>query len=287
MPSYFDPRNFDPRNLDPRNLDPRSLDPRTWTPFRAAGAGRAWLDQWLTMTTAWVDPVAMLGSGTVTALMPDVVVDALSLGIASRFGGQRIRLTLADRAVSAELRSLSVRRTGAFLQVTVELADLDWDGYPVRSVQIVANRVRLIPGVPTRIDAAQIDVEAALATTTLLDWINQQGTDWRIALDPATGKLLATHQSRGIVAEVTGRITDDLLRIDIGRASWRGVPVPSWLLPSRTVPLSDLPNQTRIVRAVRERGMVYITLDIPQTSGSFDLGQMRDAIVGGTALKFW
>ncbi len=263
------------------------FDPRSWSPIRAAGVGKSWLDQWLSLTTAWVDPVAVLGAGTVTALMPDVVVDALSEGIASRFGGQRVELTLAGRSVNAELRSLKVRRQGALFQATVELVDLDWDGYSLRSVQVVANHLRLVPGVPTRLEAAQIDLDAVIDTAVLVDWINHQGLDWRLSLDPATGQILATHPGWRITAEVTAKIVDDLLRIDIHQARWRNLPVPSWLLTSRTVPMAALPHDTRIVRAERDRGVVRLTLDIPETVGSFDLGQIRDAIVAGTTLVFW
>src|SRR5262245_32201864 len=69
------------------------FDPTSWSPMRAVDLGKrlfdqSLLEQWLSFTTAWVDPVADLGAGTVTALMPDVLMTVLSEGILSRFGGQ-------------------------------------------------------------------------------------------------------------------------------------------------------------------------------------------------------
>lgn len=61
------------------------FDPKSWSPSRAVDLGRRLfdpelLDQWTAFTTAWLDPVADLGAGTVTALMPDVLMTLLSEG---------------------------------------------------------------------------------------------------------------------------------------------------------------------------------------------------------------
>src|SRR6478735_9083767 len=77
---------------------------------KAPGLGRSWLDQWFARTAAWADPVATFGAGTATALLPDVLVSALSEGVLRRFGGQRIDVTLRGRPLSAQLVSLQVRR---------------------------------------------------------------------------------------------------------------------------------------------------------------------------------
>jgi hypothetical protein len=68
------------------------FDPRSWSPLRAVDPVRrmldpSWLDQWAGFTTSWLDPFADLGAGTVTALLPDVLITVLSEGIRSRFGG--------------------------------------------------------------------------------------------------------------------------------------------------------------------------------------------------------
>jgi hypothetical protein len=262
------------------------FDPKSWSPVRAAELGRSWIDQWLSTTASWVDPVATLGAGTVTALLPDVVMTVLSDGILSRFGGQRIELTLYGHTVTALLKSLRVRRQGALFQSKIELVEVDWDGFPVDALTFVANGVRLVPGVPTRAEAAQIDLEGALSTATLLEWLTSHELDWDLDVTD-DGLIRARHPRRKLTAIVDASIVDDLLRIDVQRARWLGVPLPAQLLTSRAVPLSPLPNDARIVRASRDDHIVRFTLDIPTMAGSLDLTQIRNAIVAGTALIIW
>ena len=94
------------------------FDPKSWSPFRAAEVGKSWLDQWVAVTSSWVDPVATLGAGTVTALLPDVIMTMLTDGILSRFLGQEIDITVHGRRVEGILRLLAVRRRGAPVSYT-------------------------------------------------------------------------------------------------------------------------------------------------------------------------
>lgn len=248
--------------------------------------GKSWLEQWLSVTSSWVDPVATLGAGTVTALLPDVVLTVLTDGILSRFLGQQIDLTVHGHRVRGVLKLLAVRRTGAVFKGELELVDIDWDGYRIEELRSVAHGVRLIPGVPTRIDAEHIDVEGRVTVASLVEWLNSRGLDWELeALE--SGLVRATNRDRRFVATCDASVRDDHVRIVVYGAKWFGVPVPGNVIPNRHVQLTPLPNDTRIVRAVRDGREIRFLLDMPAVSGAIDLAQIRDAILAGTALILW
>lgn len=262
------------------------FDPKYWSPFRAAEVGKSWMDQWIAVTSSWVDPVATLGAGTVTALLPDVLMSALTDGIASRFGGKQIDLTVNGTQIQGVLHGLRVRRRGSVFEAEIELTDVDWNGHSFEQLNAVANGVRLVPGVPTRLDAQQIDLEGRVSMGSLVDWLNDRGLDWKLRAEQS-GLIHARNPAKRLSALVDASITDDLVRINVVRARWMGVPVPQGLLSSRTFQLPPLPNDARIVRAVRERTSVRFSLDVPTVSGSLDLAQIRNAIVAGTGLIVW
>lgn len=225
------------------------------------------------ITTSWVDPVATLGAGTMTALVPDTVMTALSLGIARRFVGREIAVTLQGVPVTARLGSLRVRRQGAHFQSLVRLTGIDWDGHQLEEVTAVANGVRLVPGVPTRVTTARIDLEGRVAVSALLAGINSRGLDWTLQAEDS-GLIRAEHRHRRLIAVVDASVADDVLLIEVIRARWRGVPVPRRYLPAPAIPLPPLPNEARNVRATRDGHVVRFTLEIPTLSSSFDLAQL-------------
>ncbi|WP_068276087.1 hypothetical protein [Aldersonia kunmingensis] len=253
---------------------------------KAPGVGRSWLDQWFAKTAAWADPVATLGAGTATALLPDVLVSALSEGILSRFGGQRIDLVLRGRPMSAHLVSLEVRRTGASFRARAELTDVDWDGYGFDSLSITANGVRLIPSLATRFQAEQIDIQGELPLSELIEWLNGHGLQWALGIDDS-GLIRAKHSRRKLVALVDAAVVNDLLRIEVKRAHWMGMVIPNSLLTTRSMPLPALPNDGRIVRATRHGDTVRFAIDIASMSGSVDLAQVRTAIAAGSGFTIW
>ena len=241
------------------------------------------MDQWVATTAAWVDPVATLGAGTVTALFPDVLLTALSDGIARQFGGREIDLTLRGHAVQGILAELKVRRRGSLFELIAELGDIDISGHPLDNVKVKANGVRVVPGVPTRVRAEQIDVEGAISIEALVDWLNTRDLKWILSVD-RTGLIHAKHRVRTLEALVDASVADDMVRLEIHHAHWRGVSVPKLLLPSRGIELAPLPGHTRIVRADRDGHTVRFLLDVPTMNGEIDLAQIRNAIVAGTGL---
>lgn len=264
------------------------FDPRSWSPLRAVDLGRrlfdqSWLEQWISFTTSWVDPVADLGSGTVTALLPDVLMTALSEGILSRFGGQEVSATLLGHRLHATLDVLKVRRRGAHFQTKTVLSRLRWDEYPIEQVTVIAHGVRLIPGVPTKVRAAGLELTGTVTTAALLTWLEQWPHDWRLSVR-ADGLVRAKHRRRGLTAVLDAAVTDNVVRLELRRANWFGIRLPRRLLRPPQIPLEYLPNGARVAEANRDGQLVRFRIELPETVGSFDLAQIRSAIVTGTTL---
>ncbi|MFQ6396962.1 hypothetical protein ACLMAJ_26320 [Nocardia sp. KC 131] len=265
------------------------FDPTSWSPLRAVDLGKrffdqSWLEQWASFTTAWVDPVADLGAGAVTALMPDVLMTVLSEGILSRFGGQEVSATLLGHDLHATLQVLKVRRRGAHFQTKTVLSRMRWDDHPIESVTVIAHGVRLIPGVPTKVRTQQLDLDGTVTTEALVGWLNTQPLDWELRVDAESGLIKATHRRRLITALVDAEVHDNLLTVEIRRANWLGIRVPLRMLTAPEVLVESLPNNARIAHASREGDLVRFQVELPQITGSFDLAQIRSAIVTGTTL---
>ncbi|MFE3360509.1 hypothetical protein ACFXOQ_35730, partial [Streptomyces californicus] len=188
------------------------FDPKSWSLAGAVDLGKrlldpSWIDQWLGFTTSWADPVADLGSGTVTALMPDVLMTVLSEGIFSRFGGREVSATLLGHDLTATLDTFKVRRRGA-----------------------------------------------------LIDWVDEQNLDWKLRLDEQ-GRIVATHRTRKMSAVVDAQVYDNLLTIDIRRASWYRIRLPRRVVQAPALLLDDLPNRASISYAHRRGDVVKFRIE--------------------------
>ncbi|MET7770446.1 hypothetical protein [Nocardia sp. NPDC005366] len=264
------------------------FDPKSWSPLRAVDLGKrlfdqSWLEQWVTVTTSWVDPLADLGMGTVTALMPDVLMTMLSEGILSRFGGREVTATLLGHDVHATLQVLQVRRRGAHFQSKTVLSRMRWDAHPIEAVTVISHGVRMIPGVPTKVRTSHVDVEGALTVAALVGWLNEQPLDWELMVEES-GLIRAAHRTRRLSVLLDASITDDMLTVDIRRAHWLGVRVPRTLIRAPGLRLDGLPHRARVAYATREGDLVRFRVELPEMTGSFDLAQIRSAIVTGTTL---
>ncbi|WP_067720546.1 hypothetical protein [Nocardia yamanashiensis] len=268
------------------------FDPKSWSPLRAVDLGmdlgkrlfdQTWVDQWTSFTTAWLDPVADFGAGTVTALMPDVLMTLLSEGILSQFGGQEVSATFLGHDLRATLHTLKVRRRGAHFQSKTVLTELFWNTHPIQELTVIAHGVRLIPGVPTKLRSQQLELSGVISVAALLDWINTWQPDWE--LEPAAnGMVLAKHRQRRIRALAEAEIVDNVLVVKVHSAHWRKVRAPKRMTMLKPIPLTQLPNQARISRAERKGDVIEFAADLPGLTGSFDLAQIRSAIVAGTTL---
>ncbi|NNH73916.1 hypothetical protein HLB23_29360 [Nocardia uniformis] len=268
------------------------FDPKAWSPLRAVDLGmdlgkrlfdQSWLDQWTAFTTAWLDPVVDFGAGTVTALMPDVLMTLLSEGILSQFGGQEVNATFLGHDMRATLHTLKVRRRGAHFQSKIVVTGLHWNEHPIEELTVIAHGVRLIPGAPTKIRSAQLDLRGVIGIDALTHWINTWQPDWQLTPAPG-GMVLAQHRRRRLRALATAEVIDNVLTITLHRANWWGIRMPRRAVRLQPIPLTDLPNYARITRAQRVGDYVHFEADLPGLTGSFELAQIRDAIVAGTTL---
>ena len=265
-----------------------NFDPRSWSPLRAVGLGRrllepARLEQWSAFTTAWFDPVADLGAGAVTALLPDVLMTLLSEGILSRFGGQEVSATLLGSNMTATLGSLEARRRGAHFETRAVLSELRWNGHPIEQMTVAAHGVRMVPGVPTKVRSANVDITGTITTAALIGWLNTWQLDWELGLD-ASGLITARHRRLRIEALVDASVRNNLLTVQVRRAGWMGIRIPRRWMTVSPISLIDLPKQIAVLRADRDGDRVRFHVDIPEIAGSFDLAQIRSAIVTGTTL---
>jgi hypothetical protein len=265
-----------------------SFDLASWSPARALGLGRrlldpGWLEQWAAATTAWLDPVVDPVSGTVTALLPDALMSALSHGIVRRFGGSEFRATLLGRDLDGTLDALRASRRGAHFHLEATLSGIGWNGHPIREATVVAHGVRLVPGVPTRVRAAGLAVSGTVTLATLLDRLNRRDLDWELTPGP-DGTIHARHRSRRLRAVADAVIGDNLLSVVVHRATWWGIRIPRRRLSVPAMPLTGLPHDLRVDRADRDGDLVRFRISVPAVSGSFDLAAMRSAIVAGTTL---
>jgi hypothetical protein len=264
------------------------FDPKAWSPMWAVDLGKrlldpVWLDQWSGFTTAWLDPVAELGAGAVTALMPDVLMTLLSEGILSQFGGRELNAALLGHDLRAVLRTLKVRRRGAHFQTKAVLEDLRWNDHPIEQMAVVAHGVRLIPGVPTKLRSSHLEITGTVRSAALVQWLNTWELDWELGVD-TDGLITARHRRLRVRALVDAAIADDLLTITVHRAGWSGVRIPRrWIAPA-PIPLTDLPKNLRVHSAERDGERVRFHVELPEVTGSFDLAQIRSAIVAGTTL---
>ncbi|MFI5778415.1 hypothetical protein [Nocardia sp. NPDC051570] len=231
----------------------------------------------------WLDPVADLGAGTVTALMPDVLMTLLSEGILRQFGGREVGATLLGHEMTATLTTLKVRRRGAHFQAKTVLTGLLWNGHPIEEVTVIAHGVRLIPGMPTRVRTSSLDITGTVTTAAVTNWLNDGHPAWELGV-ASDGLITARHRRRRLRARVDAAVGDNLLTVAVHRAHWLGIPVPRrWVRPA-PIPLTDLPKNIRIVRADRQADRIAFRIEIPDITGSFDLAQIRAAIVAGTTL---
>lgn len=256
-------------------LNPLDLGKRLFRP--------AWPEQWLSSTLAWLDPVADLGAGTVTALLPDVLLTVLSEGVLSRFDGQEISATLLGHELTGTLSVLKVRRRGAHFQIDTTLTGLLWDEHPIEEITLIGHGVRLIPGVPTKVRATRVEITGTVTAVALVEWLGTRQGEWLLTTGE-DGLIHAVHRRRRIKALLDASITDHMLRLDVRRATWWGMPLPDRLRTVAPSPLPDLPRGALVRRAARDDERIRFAIEVPEISGSFDLAQIRSAIVAGTTL---
>jgi hypothetical protein len=103
-------------------------------------------------------------------------------------------------------------------------------------------------------------------------------------LSHPSGLIRARHRRRLLTALVDASVRDNRLYIEIRRATWFGVRIPRRVIDVPAIPLEHLPKDARIAHADRDGDLIRFRVELPEITGSFDLAQMRSAILAGTTL---
>jgi hypothetical protein len=269
------------------------FDPRSWlppglpgipgiTPARPAGAGeRSWLDTWMDMTTWWIAPVTAAAG----AMRPEQLLAQLIDGIATRFAGQRIVVSIDGRAVPALLDSLRLLRRDDRFEVRVDVREVEVQGVRVDELSAVARSVSIDPGLETTIVARRIETSGTASLEDLVAWMDARTDEWTLRLD-VHGRVRATHVARSVDVVVEPSVRDGVAYLEIrevGRKRWH-VPVPAWLRLERTIDLT-LADGWTLVEARRAGDRVHFRLRCDELSHGVNPAGLRDAILRGDTLE--
>lgn len=274
MTSPFDPRSWLPPGLPgiPGLTPPRA---------GAGGGERSWLDSWMDMTTWWIAPVTAAAG----AMRPEQLLAQLVDGIATRFAGQRIVVSIDGRAVPARLDSLRLLRRDDRFEVRVDVREVEVQGVRVDELSAVARSVSIDPGVSTTIVARRVETTGRASLEDLVRWIDGRTDDWRLRLDPH-GRVIATHVRRSVDIVVEPVVRDGVAFLEmreVGRGRWH-VPVPAWLRLERTIDL-QLHEGWTLVEARRSGDLVHFRLSCDELTHGFNPATLRDAILRGDTLE--
>ncbi|WP_237658134.1 hypothetical protein [Rhodococcus ruber] len=219
------------------------------------------------MERAWMQPLAELGAGTVTALVPDTLVDLLGRGLALRYAGRPVETTVQGAPLRAVVDGVRIRRDRAHLRASVRLSRLDWDDRRIDSLTVTAHGLRIVPGLSTRISAARLDVQGVAPITVVLDWFNSLDTPWRLSRGD---DIRADHRRLNVSAVVDGAVVDDVAYVELLRLRCYGLLVP--VVAARRVPLPPLPAGIRKVYAARLGDDVRFGFEIADVDGVLPFG---------------
>ena len=220
------------------------IDPLGWLAGGESSARRApsnpagWVDQWVKATTWWTDrrrwtDVADGLRQTQERMLLDLAAGILrqftGRKVAIRRGGKTLRLVLDSLRVEGSLlRAAPVPVPGLTdaddIEVRVEAHDVEWAGCRLNSVAIVAEKVRLAPGVPARLTADVVDVTARARPADLIDWVQRTvGDQWTLTGD-ADGLVVAQPRGREVRLVVDPSLVGDGVNLEVRRVEWRNVP---------------------------------------------------------------
>lgn len=97
----------------------------------------------------------------------------------------------------------------------------------------------------------------------------------------------ARHRRTRLHAVVDPVVRRHRLRLHVHRARWLGVNIPVGMMPVLSFVLPDLPDGSRIMRAVRRDQSVHFEIDCGSRGATIDLAQIRSAVAAGTRLIVW
>jgi hypothetical protein len=242
---------------------------------------RSWLDTWVNITTWWMEPAARAGA-QVLSYGPERILVEIVDGVVQRFGDGSIEFSAGERSGKANLDWLRLITRRGRHEAHLQLSDLEFDGFAFDHLSAVVDSVQIISGRHPRLTLDDIRVSGRSLLSVVVGWINDRTADWAITVEEA-GTVVARHRVRDVTAEVELSVDHDRVEMELRAVRWRRhrVAVPPWLRLRRTIATLELPPGVTVVEARRHGPWFDFDLHVDSIGRTFELAQLRDAILRG------
>jgi hypothetical protein len=233
------------------------------------------------MTTWWMEPAARAGA-QVLSYGPERILVEIVDGVVQRFGDGSIEFSARGRSGRAQLDWLRLITRKGRHEAHLQLSDVDFGGFAFDHLAAVVESVRITSGRQPRLTLDDVRISGRVPLAAVAGWVSDRGTDWVITVDDR-GAVLARHRSRDVTAEVELTVDHDRLEMELRALRWRRhrLPVPSWLRLRRTVTTLELAPGVTVAEAHRRGQWVDFVLGVDSIDQTFELAQLRDAILHG------
>jgi hypothetical protein len=229
-----------------------------------------------------MEPAARAGA-QVLSYGPERILVEIVDGVVQRFGDGAIEFSARGRPGRANLDWLRLITRKGRHQAHIELSDVEFDGFAFNHLAAVADSVHVVPGRQPRLTLNDIRITGRSLLTAVVGWIGHRSADWSIAVVDG-GTLVARHRGHPeLTAEVDLSVDHDRLQMELRAVLWRRhrLCVPSWLRLRRTITTLDLAPGVTVVEARRRDQWVDFDLRVDSFDQTFELAQLRDAILRG------
>jgi hypothetical protein len=242
---------------------------------------RSWLDSWVNMTTWWMEPASRVGAH-VLSYGPERLLVEIVDAVVQRFGNGSIEFSAGERSGKANLDWLRLITRKGRHEAHLQLSDLDLDGVAFDHLSAVVDSVQIISGRQPRLTLDDIRVCGRSLLSVVVGWVNDRTADWAIAVEDA-GTIVARHRVRAVTAEVELAVDHDRVEMELRAVRWRRhrVAIPAWLRLRRTITTLELPPGVTVIEARRRGPWVDFDLHVDSIGRTFELAQLRDAILRG------
>jgi hypothetical protein len=228
-----------------------------------------------------MEPAARAGA-QVLSYGPERILVEIVDGVVQRFGDGSVEFSARGRSGKGNLDWLRLITRKGRHEAHLQLSDVEIDGFAFDHLSAVVDSVQIISGRQPRLMLDDINVTGRSLLTVVVGWISDRTADWAIAVEDA-GAVVARHRVRDVTVEVELSVDHDRIEMELRAVRWRRrrVPVPRWLRLTRTVTTLELPAGVTVVEARRRGQWVDFDLHVDSIGQTFELAQLRDAILRG------
>jgi hypothetical protein len=263
------------------------LDPRSWVQglLGSGSEQRSWLDSWVDLTTWWIEP--SLAAAQTLANQPIELLTQMIDGMAARYAGQQVELSIRGQRVSGWLDALRLLRRGDRHELRVDTHDIDIEGLPFRLAEfdIVVRSLSLVAGLTPTLVATDIEMRGRAGLEPVIAWAAQRVEGWQLGVQGERVTVTPV-QMRSASFAVEPVVRDNTVTLEFRGVRWGPIHfgLPRWLRFERSVPIELAPGLT-VVDAVREGDQVRFQLHLGKIEQRFEPKAIRDAIMHGSRLN--